>query len=81
MKRSILGLIVALTVAGPVLAQSPTPDANPSTNTTTQRTEDHNDYGWIGLLGLAGLAGLLKKRDRTEHIGRTAPGTASHNAL
>ena len=77
MKRSILGLIVAVTVAGPVLAQSPAPDAsNPSTNTTTQRTDDHNDYGWIGLVGLAGLAGLLKKRDRTEHSVRTAPGTA-----
>jgi hypothetical protein len=77
MKRSILGLIVAITVAGPVLAQSPTPDAsNPSTNTTTQRMDDHHDYGWMGLLGLVGLAGLLKKRDRTEHTVRTAPSTA-----
>jgi hypothetical protein len=77
MKRSILGLIVAVTVAGPALAQSPAPDAsNPGTNTTTQRTDDHNDYGWIGLVGLAGLAGLLKKRDRTENSVRTAPGTA-----
>jgi hypothetical protein len=77
MKRSILGLIVAITVAGPVLAQSPTPDAsNPSTNTTTQRMDDHHDYGWMGLLGLVGLAGLLKKRDRTEHTVRTAPSAA-----
>jgi hypothetical protein len=75
MKRSILGLIVAITVAGPVLAQSPTPEAS-STNTTTQRTDDHHDYGWIGLVGLAGLAGLMKKRDRTEHSVRTAPSTA-----
>jgi len=77
MKRSILALILAVTVAGPVLAQSPTPEAsNPSTNTTTQRTDDHHDYGWIGLVGLVGLAGLLKKRDRTEHSVRTAPSTA-----
>jgi hypothetical protein len=77
MKRSILGLIVAVTVAGPVLAQSPTPDAsNPSTNATTERMDDHHDYGWMGLLGLAGLAGLLKKRDRTEHTVGTAPSTA-----
>jgi hypothetical protein len=76
MKRSILGLIVAVTVAGPVLAQSPTPEtSNPSTNTTRQRTDDHHDYGWIGLVGLAGLAGLLKKRDSTEHSVRTAPST------
>jgi hypothetical protein len=77
MKRSILGLIVAVTLAAPVLAQSPPPEAsNPSTNTTTQRTDDHHDYGWIGLVGLAGLAGLMKKRDRTEHSVRTAPSTA-----
>jgi hypothetical protein len=78
MKRSILGLIVAVTVAAPLLAQG-TPDASsPSATTTTQRTDDsaHHDYGWIGLLGLGGLAGLLK-RDRTDHSVRTtAPSTA-----
>jgi MYXO-CTERM domain-containing protein len=79
MKRTILGLIVAVTVAAPVLAQSTTPDAsNPSANTTTQRTDDspHHSYGWMGLLGLAGLAGLMKKRDRTEHSVHGAPSTA-----
>jgi len=73
MKRSILGLILAVTVAGPVLAQSPTPEAS---NPNTQRMNDHHDYGWIGLVGLVGLAGLLKKRDRTEHSVHTAPSTA-----
>jgi len=77
MKSTILGLILAVTVAGPVLAQSPTPEAsNPSTDTTTQRMDDHHDYGWIGLVGLVGLAGLLKKRDRTEHSVHTTPRTA-----
>jgi hypothetical protein len=76
MKRGILGLIVAITVACPVVAQSPTPEgSNPSANTTTQRTDDHHNYGWIGLVGLAGLAGLLKKRDHAEHSVRTAPST------
>jgi hypothetical protein len=77
MKNTILGLILAVTVAGPVLAQSPMPEAsNPSTNTTPQRMDDHHDYGWIGLVGLVGLAGLLKKRDRTEHSVYNAPRTA-----
>jgi hypothetical protein len=82
MKRSILGLIVAVTVAAPLLAQSSTPDASsPSANTATQRTDDpaHHDYGWIGLLGLGGLAGLLK-RDRTDHSVRSASGTAPSTA-
>jgi hypothetical protein len=77
MKRSILGLVIAVTLAGPVLAQSTTPEAgSPSTNTATQGTDNHHDYGWIGLLGLAGLAGLLKKHDRTERSVNTAPHTA-----
>lgn len=69
MKRSILGLIVAaVTMGGPLFAQSNPPEAtSPSTNTAPQRTDDHHNYGWIGLVGLAGLAGLTKKNDRREH--------------
>jgi MYXO-CTERM domain-containing protein len=77
MKRSILGLIVAVTVAAPLLAQG-TPDASsPSATNATQRTDDsaHHDYGWIGLLGLAGLAGL-RKRDHTARSVSSAPSTA-----
>jgi MYXO-CTERM domain-containing protein len=75
MKRSILGLIVALTLAAPVLAQS---SSNPDTGYATQR-DTHHDYGWLGLLGLAGLAGLFK-RDRTEHRTEYSAHTANNAA-
>jgi MYXO-CTERM domain-containing protein len=78
MKRSILGLIFAVTLAAPVLAQSPGSDAV-TPNASTQSANDHHDYGWLGLLGLAGLAGLMK-RDRTEHRTEHSARTANNAA-
>ncbi|MET0657406.1 MAG: WGxxGxxG family protein [Steroidobacteraceae bacterium] len=60
-----------------ILAGSPSFAQEVSTSRDTQNVaeaadrEDKGEWGWLGLLGLAGLFGL-KRRDREDHVGRTA---------
>ena len=67
-KKPMLSLAAALFLvcsAGLVQAQtteSPTPNDQPKTQTTTNeqvaRVDRDVDWGWLGLIGLLGLAGL-----------------------
>jgi len=78
--RLATATVLALLVAGPVVAQTPNP-SNPTTNpqATSNRDADDNDhsYGWIGLLGLIGLAGLLRRNRHPVNTGTTHPGTTA----
>ena len=68
--RHLSTLLLALTLASSLPAYG---QSDPSTQRAANAAdrEDHGEWGWLGLLGLAGLMGL-KRRDREDHVGRTA---------
>lgn len=69
--RNLKALLIALTLiySYPTFAQTSDPNTQRAADAADR--EDRGEWGWLGLLGLAGLMGL-KRRDRDDHVGRTA---------
>ena len=61
------GAVVALSCAGPAVAQGGDGSGGQTTGVEASQGNDGFDYGWLGLLGLAGLAGLRKPAPTVVH--------------
>jgi len=73
MRRTFIGLVVAVSLAGAAISAQDARDTSPAPGSatgpsapggtaTTRRDDDGGfDMGWLGLIGLAGLAGLMPK--------------------
>jgi hypothetical protein len=69
--RSLRAALLALALTSSLPTYAQTTDPNTQRAADAADREDRGEWGWLGLLGLAGLAGL-KRRDRDDHVGRTA---------